>query len=65
VICSSDIEDLVGVCDRVITLVAGNVTGELSGREITEEALLDAILRAADDIAAVDAADPGLPQKEL
>jgi ribose transport system ATP-binding protein len=49
VICSSDIEDLVGVCDRVVTLVAGRVTGSLTGDQITEEALLDAILRGADE----------------
>lgn len=52
VICSSDVEDLVGVCDRVVALVAGKVTGSLSGDEITEEALLDAILRAADETGA-------------
>jgi ABC-type sugar transport system ATPase subunit len=49
VICSSDIEDLVGVCDRVVALVAGRVTGSLTGDQITEEALLDAILRGADE----------------
>jgi ribose transport system ATP-binding protein len=49
VICSSDIEDLVGVCDRVVTLVAGRVTGSLTGDQITEEALLDAILRGTDE----------------
>lgn len=47
-IASSDSEDLVGVCDRVLTLVGGQVTGELVGSQITEEAVLDAILRGAD-----------------
>lgn len=62
VICSSDIEDLVGVCDRVVTLVGGIVTGALIRTDITEEALLDAILRAADE---VDPVDPATTAKEL
>ncbi|HEX4016551.1 MAG TPA: sugar ABC transporter ATP-binding protein [Frankiaceae bacterium] len=62
VICSSDIEDLVGVCDRVVTFVAGNVSGALIGDQITEEALLDAILRAAGD---TDPVAPAPAAKEL
>ncbi len=58
IICSSDLEDLVGVCDRVLTLVGGRVTGSLIGEQITEEALLDAILRAGGDEAAGDLPDP-------
>jgi len=43
VICSSDLEDLVELCDRVICLVEGVATEELSGPDITEHALLRAI----------------------
>ncbi len=48
-ICSADIEDLVGVCDRVLTLVGGAITKSMTGEQITEDALLDAILRAGGD----------------
>ena len=48
VICSSDIEDLVAVCDRVIALVNGRIIEELSGAEITEAAILRAISASAD-----------------
>jgi ribose transport system ATP-binding protein len=47
VICSSDIEDLVAVCDRVIALVNGQIVEELSGSEITEAAVLRAISASA------------------
>ncbi len=50
VICSSDLEDLIELCDRVITLVGGQVTGALEGKQITEEALLDAILRSHHEV---------------
>ncbi|HST42221.1 MAG TPA: sugar ABC transporter ATP-binding protein, partial [Conexibacter sp.] len=44
VVCSSDLEDFVGVCDRVLALVGGRVAAELSGAEITENRLLQAIV---------------------
>jgi ribose transport system ATP-binding protein len=44
VVCSSDLEDFVGVCDRVLALVGGRVGAELSGAEITENRLLQAIV---------------------
>jgi len=43
VVCSSDIEDFVGVCDRVIALVEGRVAEELRGDSIRESELLRAI----------------------
>lgn len=52
VVCSSDLEDFVGVCDRVLALVGGRVAEELSGSEITESRLLQAIVRSAEDPAA-------------
>ena len=44
VVCSSDLEDFVGVCDRVLALVGGRVASELSGAEISESRLLQAIV---------------------
>jgi ribose transport system ATP-binding protein len=42
-LCSSDSEDLVSVCDRVLCLVDGQVAAELAGAQLTEPALLAAI----------------------
>jgi ribose transport system ATP-binding protein len=43
VICSSDMEDFVGVCDRVVVLVEGVVAEGLHGDAVTERELLRAI----------------------
>ncbi len=43
VICSSDTEDLVGVCDRVLALVDGRIVEELHGSAISEGEVLRAI----------------------
>jgi ribose transport system ATP-binding protein len=48
VICSSDLEDLVAVCDRVVALVAGHVAEQLEGRAVAESELLRAISRIAE-----------------
>lgn len=37
---SSDNEELVGLCDRVLVMAEGRITGELKGQEITEDRLL-------------------------
>ncbi|HVQ92957.1 MAG TPA: ATP-binding cassette domain-containing protein [Mycobacteriales bacterium] len=42
-LCSSDSEDLVAVCDRVLCLVAGRVAAEISGSDVAEQAVLAAI----------------------
>ncbi|MEN3357922.1 MAG: ribose transport system ATP-binding protein [Mycobacteriales bacterium] len=42
-LCSSDTEDLVAICDRVLCLVGGRVAAELTGAGITEPAVLAAI----------------------
>jgi ribose transport system ATP-binding protein len=44
VVCSSDIEDLVSVCDRVLCLVAGAIVDELTGEQLTEHAVLNRIV---------------------
>ncbi len=47
VVCSSDIEDFVGVCDRVIALVEGRVAEELHGEAVRESEVLRAISGSA------------------
>jgi ribose transport system ATP-binding protein len=42
-LCSSDLEDLVSICDRVLCLVEGRVVGELHGSQISEAGVLAAI----------------------
>lgn len=37
---SSDVEELVELCDRVVVMAQGRVTGELEGAELTEEAVI-------------------------
>ena len=37
---SSDVEELVALCDRVVVMAEGRVTGELSGDELTEEGVV-------------------------
>jgi ABC-type sugar transport system ATPase subunit len=40
IVISSDNEELPNVCDRVLILSYGGITGELKGKEITKEAIL-------------------------
>ncbi len=40
IIISSDMDELPGLCDKVIVMAAGKVTGELYGGDITKEAIL-------------------------
>jgi ABC-type sugar transport system ATPase subunit len=40
IVISSDNEELPNVCDRVLILSYGSITGELKGKEITKEAIL-------------------------
>jgi len=40
VVISSDVEELPGLCDRVLVMVEGRVSGELSGKSITKENIL-------------------------
>jgi ribose transport system ATP-binding protein len=48
VVCSSDMEDFVGVCDRVVVLIEGRVTEELYGEAVNERELLRAISGSGD-----------------
>ena len=47
IVASSDIEDLTGLCDRIVVLRRGQVSGELIGADITEERLLNELNGAA------------------
>jgi ribose transport system ATP-binding protein len=44
VVCSSDSDDLIAVCDRIIVLNEGSIVGELVGSEIEEAHLLTAMV---------------------
>ncbi|MGN6242153.1 MAG: sugar ABC transporter ATP-binding protein [Motilibacteraceae bacterium] len=46
-IASSEYEDLANVCDRVVVLNRGRVVGELTGSQLTEEAILQGCFAAA------------------
>jgi ABC-type sugar transport system ATPase subunit len=37
---SSELPEVIGLCDRVVVMCEGRKTGELAGAQITEEALL-------------------------
>lgn len=43
---SSELSEFVAVCDRVIVLCEGQVAGELTGEDVTHEAIKDLILQA-------------------
>ena len=41
VVISSDVEELVSLCDRVVVMCEGEVTGEISGDDITEDRVIE------------------------
>ncbi len=40
---SSEMPEVLGVCDRVLTVAGGRITNELDGEELTEENIMHAI----------------------
>jgi ribose transport system ATP-binding protein len=44
-ICSSDLEDLAGICNRVLIVRGGRIGGELSGTDLTEETIAEECYR--------------------
>ena len=40
IVISSELPELLGICDRIYTLSAGRITGESAGREATQESLM-------------------------
>jgi len=47
VLVSSDLPELVAMSDRVLVMYAGRITGELTGRQLTQEAVLERSLGVA------------------
>jgi ribose transport system ATP-binding protein len=41
ILCSSELEDLAGACSRLLVLVDGHLTAELTGAQITRERILE------------------------
>ena len=41
VVISSELPELLGICDRIYTLSAGRITGEVTVREATQEKLME------------------------
>jgi len=50
VVISSELPELIGVCDRVLVVREGQISGEVSGEDMTEENImhLASVLDAAD-----------------
>ena len=40
VVISSELPELIGVCDRVLVVREGRITGEVSGAEMTEDRIM-------------------------
>ncbi len=53
---STDYDELVGCCDRVLVMYDGRVRRELVGAEITEHALISSALNIGDDARGAPAA---------
>ena len=51
VMISSDLTELLGMCDRIYVMNAGKITGEFSAEEATQEKIMSTILKS--DCAAV------------
>lgn len=43
IVISSEMPEILGVCDRVITIVSGRITGEFHDEHLTEENIMHAI----------------------
>jgi len=56
---SSELPELLAMCDRIVVLCEGRVTGEFSKEEATQERILDAAM--ARQVVLTVASDPILP----
>jgi ABC-type sugar transport system ATPase subunit len=53
IVISSEVEELPGLCDRVLVMVEGRIAGELVGEAVTKEALLHMSYAHESEVAAV------------
>jgi ABC-type sugar transport system ATPase subunit len=49
---SSELPEIVGLCDQVVVLCEGRKTGELAGQEVTENAVLQLAVARRDAMSA-------------
>jgi L-arabinose transport system ATP-binding protein len=59
---SSELSEILGMCDRIYVMQAGRITGELTGAEATEEKVL--ALAMAEHLSAIVAAGPNTTEVE-
>jgi ribose transport system ATP-binding protein len=52
IVISSELPEIVGLCDRVVVLCEGRKTGELAGQEVTENAVLQLAVAGRDAMSA-------------
>ena len=52
VVISSELPEVIGICDRIITICEGRLTGEISRKEATQEILLAAATNRKDVVEA-------------
>ena len=47
---SSELPELLGICDRIYTLAVGRITGELPRAEATQENLMQLMTKERDQV---------------
>jgi putative multiple sugar transport system ATP-binding protein len=52
---SSEMPELLGMCDRILVMAEGRFVGELSGTEASQEKIMGMILNAAEDVMEISA----------
>jgi putative multiple sugar transport system ATP-binding protein len=50
VVISSELPELLGICDRIYTLSAGRITGQLPVREATQESLMELMTKERESV---------------
>ncbi len=50
VLCSSDLDDLAAICSRVLVIRGGTITAELTGSQITREAITEECYRSSEPV---------------
>lgn len=52
VLCSSDLDDLAAICSRVLIIRGGSIAAELTGAQITREAITEECYRSSEPVSA-------------